>query len=234
MSAAQLPLGVQLRDTSVFASFYPGRNQPVVDALLALRAHAAPRVVWLHGARAVGKTHLLQAICARATQRGERAAFIPLAAFRASGVEVLAGLGALSWVCIDDVELIVGEATWERQLFALHQELEEQGGRLVLASTQTPQSLPVQLPDLASRLRGGLVLRLQVLDDLEQTAALKLRAELRGLELNDEVAQYLLRRLPRDMTALCEFLDKLDHAALVAQRRLTIPFVKEVIGETAT
>ena len=70
------------------------------------------------------------------------------------------------------------------------------------------------------------MLRLQVLDDAEQTAALKLRAELRGLELNDEVLQYLLRRLPRDMTALCEFLDKLDHAALVAQRRLTIPFVK--------
>ncbi|MET0660227.1 MAG: DnaA regulatory inactivator Hda [Steroidobacteraceae bacterium] len=234
MSATQLPLGIHLRDSSVFASFYAGRNQPVIDALLALRAQTPPRVVWLHGMQAVGKTHLLQAICARATQRGERAAFIPLSEFRASGPEMLAGLGALSWVCIDDVELVLGEALWERRLFALHQELEEQGGRLVFASTQAPQTLGIQLPDLASRLRGGLVLRLQVLDDAEQTAALKLRAEARGLELNDEVAQYLLRRLPRDMTALCEFLDKLDRAALVAQRRLTIPFVKQVMGEGAS
>lgn len=234
MSAAQLPLGVYLRDSSVFASFYPGRNQPVVDALLALRAQHPPRVVWLHGARAVGKTHLLQALCARATQRGERAAFIPSDAFLTAGPEVLVGLGALSWICIDDAELIRSESTWERQLFALHQELEEQGGRLVFASAQAPQALRIELPDLASRLRGGLVLRLQALDDAEQTAALKLRADLRGLELNDEVAQYLLRRLPRDMTALCEFLDKLDHAALVAQRRLTIPFVKQVMGEGGT
>lgn len=232
MSAAQLPLGVHLRDSSVFASFYPGRNQPVVDALLALRAQAPPRVVWLHGARAVGKTHLLQAICARATQRAERAAFIPMTAFSTAGPEVLSGLGALSWVCIDDVDLILGQPAWERQLFALHQELEEQEGRVVFASAQTPQALAVGLADLASRLRGGLVLRLQVLDDAEQRAALKLRAEARGLELNDEVAQFLLRRLPRDLNALCEFLDKLDRAALVAQRRLTIPFVKQVIGET--
>jgi DnaA family protein len=232
--SAQLPLGVQLRDSSVFASFHPGRNQPVVDALLALRSNAPPRVVWLHGAHAVGKTHLLQALCARATQRGERAAFIALNDFQSSGPEILAGLGALSWVCVDDIDPVLGDASWERALFALHQELDEQGGRLVFASAQTPQALPIQLPDLASRLRGGLVLRLQVLDDAEQTAALKLRAELRGLELSEEVAQYLLRRLPRDMAALCEFLDRVDRAALVAQRRLTIPFVKQVMDEGAT
>jgi DnaA family protein len=228
MSGAQLPLGIQLRDSSVFASFHPGRNQPVVDALLALRAHAPPRVVWLHGASGTGKSHLLQALCARATQRGERAAFVPIRTVAPVGADVLTGLGAMTWVCLDDVDPVLGEPAWERALFALHQELDEQNGRLVLAAVQAPQALAIQLPDLASRLRGGLVLRLQSLNEEEQMAALKLRAELRGLELSDEVAQYLLRRLPREMGALCEFLDRLDQAAMIAQRRLTIPFVKEV------
>jgi DnaA family protein len=38
-----------------------------------------------------------------------------------------------------------------------------------------------------------------------------------------------LRRLPRDMVHLCAFLDQLDTASLAAQRRLTVPFVKEVM-----
>jgi DnaA family protein len=132
------------------------------------------------------------------------------------------------WICIDQIESVLGDSGWERRLFALHQELDEQGGRYVVASSQAPQALPIQLADLASRLRGGLVLRVQSLDDAEQMAALQLRAELRGLELNTEVAQYVLRRLPRDMGTLCGFLDRLDQAALAAQRRLTIPFVRQV------
>jgi DnaA family protein len=228
MSAAQLTLSLQLRDSSVFASFHPGRNQPVIDALLALRAQAPPRVVWLHGVAGVGKTHLLQALCARASSRGERAAFLPLADVPDANSELLAGLGTMQWVCIDDIDRVLDGAAWQRQLFALHQELDEQGGRLVLASAQPPQAMDIALADLASRLRGGLVLRLQPLDDAEQIAALQLRAELRGLDLARDVAQYLLRRLPRDMATLCGFLDRLDRAALTAQRRLTIPFVKEV------
>ena len=48
-------------------------------------------------------------------------------------------------------------------------------------------------------------------------------------ELPEETGQFLLRRLPRNMTALCTFLDELDEASLVAQRRLTVPFVKAVM-----
>ena len=73
------------------------------------------------------------------------------------------------------------------------------------------------------------MLTLQALDESEQIAALQLRAQLRGFELPDETAQFLLRRLPRDMTRLYAFLDELDEASLVAQRRLTVPFVREVM-----
>jgi chromosomal replication initiation ATPase DnaA len=36
------------------------------------------------------------------------------------------------------------------------------------------------------------------------------------------------------MSKLYELLDTLDEAALVAQRRLTIPFIKEVLGSGET
>ncbi|HEY0681725.1 MAG TPA: DnaA regulatory inactivator Hda [Steroidobacter sp.] len=236
-SHGQLPLGIRLLDSSVFESYFAGRNQPVVDALLALHASdraRAPTCIWIHGAHGVGKTHLLQAVCARASREGRTAAYLPLPDVIDLGEELLAGFGELAIVCLDDAQVVAGREPWERALFRLHQELDERGGRLLVAGAMPPAALPFKLRDLGSRLNGGLVLTLQPLNEAEQIAALQLRAQLRGLELPDEAAQYMLRRLPRDMTHLYAVLDELDAASLVAQRRLTVPFVKEVLERRLT
>jgi DnaA-homolog protein len=226
----QLALSVQLRDSSLFTSYHAADNQAVVDALLALPLRGPPACVFLHGGPSVGKTHLLQALCALNGARGEPAAYLPLRDLQTMGPEVLQGHGHRPCVCVDDLEVIAGRADWERALFALHQQLEEQQGHLVLASALPPAASGIRLRDLGSRLAGGLVLTVRGLDDAGRIAALQLRAHLRGCELPDETAQYLLRRLPRDMSALCDFLDRLDGASLAAQRRLTIPFVRAVLG----
>ena len=233
MTPTQIPLGIGLRDSSVFASFWPGRNRPVIDTLLSLATHQPPTCVWLHGASGLGKTNLLQALCARAGERGESAAYLPVTEARSMGTEVLNGLGQLALVCLDDVEPVLGDSDWEHALFRLHQELDEQRGRLVLSATKPPAALPIKLRDLASRFNGGLVLTLQPLDDREQLEVLQLRAQLRGFDLPEDTAQFLIRRLPRDMATLCGFLDRLDRASLIAQRRLTVPFVKQVLVEQA-
>lgn len=226
----QLALGVRLRDGSVFASYHAGRNQPVKDALLALRSGEPPTCVYLHGPAGAGKTHLLQALCTLVGSAGESTAYVPLTQMMAMGPEVLAGCGELACVCIDDIETIAGRRDWEVALFGLHQRLDERRGRLVVCGAQPPANAGIALADLRSRLGGGLVLTVQSLEESERIAALQLRAHLRGFELPDDTAQYLLRRLPRDMTTLCRFLDELDEASLVAQRRLTVPFVRKVIG----
>jgi len=234
MSPRQLPLGIRLRDTSVFSSYFPGRNRTVVDVLQSLGAadargvSASPTCVWLHGAASVGKTHLLQALCARDVV-GISAAYVPLREVAALGSDLLSGYGEFAVVCLDDAEAIAGRNDWERAVFSLHQELHEHGGHLVVSGPAPPATLGFRLPDLASRLGGGLVLMLQPLDEDGQMHALQLRAQLRGFELPDETAQFLVRRLPRDMASLCAFLDELDEASLIAQRRLTVPFVREVL-----
>lgn len=226
----QLPLSVKLRDSSVFGSFFAGRNRSAVDMLRAVQAGGSPTCVYLHGGPGAGKTHLLQAICAQLHGRRHTAVYLPLADVGAMGPEMLAGCEELACVCIDDVEEIAGNAPWERALFALHQQLDDKQGRLIVSGSAPPAASGIVLADLRSRLGGGLVLTLHSLDDDEQVEALRLRAQIRGFELPVETAQYLLRRLPRDMTSLCAFLDELDEASLAAQRRLTVPFVRQVMG----
>jgi DnaA family protein len=224
----QIPLRIRLRDSSVFASYYAARNQAVVDALLAMTTGIAPTCVWLHGAPSTGKTHLLQSMCVRWSERGEASAYLPIRDLGASA-QLLFGYGQFALVAIDDGELLAGRADWERALFSLHQELDERGGHLLIAGATAPAALDFKLRDLASRLNGGLVLTLAMLDEDEQMRALQLRAGLRGFELPEDTARYLLRRLPRDMATLCAFLDELDEASLIAQHKLTVPFVKSVL-----
>ena len=228
----QIPLGVRLPDRALFASFLPARNTEALEHARRLAQAQAGGLTWLCGPRGSGKTHLLQAICAAAAER-MRAGYVPLAQVASLGVGVLEGLRQLECLCLDDIDCVAGEAAWERAIFALLRESEECGGRLILAAQAPPALVSWALADLGSRCAAGTVLQLRLLDEEERHAALQLRARLRGLELPDETWQWLQRRFPRDMRTLYELLDTLDEAALAAQRRLTVPFIREVLRSAA-
>ncbi|MGU2568375.1 HdaA/DnaA family protein, partial [Pseudomonas aeruginosa] len=51
-----------------------------------------------------------------------------------------------------------------------------------------------------------------------------------GLHLTDEVGRFILNRGSRSMNSLFDLLEQLDRASLQAQRKLTIPFLKETLG----
>jgi DnaA-homolog protein len=226
----QLPLGVRLPDRAVFESFLPGRNAQVAEHLQRLAQARLAGTAWVCGPHGSGKTHLLQAVSAQASQ-SMQAAYIPLRELGQLGVGVLEGLRQLGCVCLDDLDEVVGRPEWERALFGVLQGIEEGGGRLIAGAQSPPALLRWVLPDLRSRFSASAVFQLRVLDEKEQQAALQLRARLRGFELPEETSRWLQRHYPRDMTRLYELLDTLDKAALVAQRRLTIPFIRQVLGE---
>jgi DnaA-homolog protein len=224
----QMPLGVRLPDRALFASFLPARNAQAVEHLKQVALGTGSGLSWLCGPPGCGKTHLLQAVCAASAERA-RAGYVPLGAVAPLGLGLLDGLPQLECLCLDDIDRVVGQSEWELAIFALLRELEDAGGRLVLAAGSPPALLEWALPDLGSRCAAGAVFQLRVLDEAEQYAALQLRARLRGLELPEETWQWLRRRFPRDMRTLYEMLDRLDEAALAAQRRLTVPFIREVL-----
>jgi DnaA family protein len=145
---------------------------------------------------------------------------------------VLEGLATtLDVVCIDDLDRVVGELEWEHALFGVFRETVEKDGRLVVSAKAPPALLPWKLPDLGSRFTAAAIFQLRELDEDEQQSVLQLRARVRGFELPDDTSRWLQRRFPRDMRTLYELLDTLDEAALVAQRRLTIPFIRSVLKE---
>lgn len=227
----QLPLAMRLRERAVFDSFVPGPNAATVEQLCALAAGASAGVYWLSGPPAVGKTHLLQATCAMARRAGTDTAYLPLSQLLALGPETLEGWHGVRVAAVDDVAAIAGRRDWEEAMFRLYRELEEHGAVLLAAAAAPPLLLKFSLPDLASRFAAATLLPLRVLDEGQQREALRLRAHARGLQLPEESALYLQRRFRRDLATLYELLDTIDEAALQAQRRLTVPFIRQVLGQ---
>ncbi len=174
---------------------------------------------------------MLHAACAELSKQGEAVGYVPLDKRTYFVPEVLDGMEQLALVCIDNIECIAGDEEWEMAMFNLYNRIQETGRtRLFITGDRPPRQLNLHLPDLASRLDWGQIYKLQPLSDEEKLLALQLRAKLRGFELPEDVGRFLLKRLDREMRTLFMTLDQLDRASITAQRKLTIPFVKDILG----
>jgi DnaA family protein len=226
----QLPLGLQLQASARFSNFLAGPNDELIGQLMQTASGTGEPFFLLWGASGSGKSHLLQASCHLATDQDRTVAYVSLKDISNLSPELLEDWENYQLVCVDDIHLIAGNQRWEEALFNLYNRIREHRGSMIVSSTSMPVGLAFCLPDLVSRLGWGLVYQLNPLNDEQRLAALQQRAMQRGCELPAETGRYLLRRLPRDIPALFELLDKLDEASLVAQRKLTVPFVKSVLG----
>lgn len=231
--SAQLPLALPVGPDQRFDLFVG--HDWAVDVLRAASMgapNAAPieAGVFVEGAEGSGKSHLLLAACRDAHEAGRRARYLPVAAFAGGLAAMLDGLEANDLVAVDGIEAAAASRPDCEALFHLHNRLRDAGRTLLYASRLPAGDAAWALPDLRSRLGQGLRVSLDALDDAGRREALRRRAARRGLELDDAVLDWLFRRVDRDLKSLTALLDRLDRAALAAQRRLTVPFVRQALG----
>lgn len=235
-NTAQLALSVQLPDDEVFDSYLSESNSLVVSQLALFvenntRSHSnQPNCFYLFGLTGVGKSHLLHACSAYASQLGKTSVCLSCVELLQLPVEVLDGLEQIDFICLDDIQLIAGNQLWQQAIFDLYNRVLEQNNGLLISGDQSVAQLGLTLPDLLSRLSWGFTEQLKPLSDSEKITALQFRASKRGLMLSDEAANFLLNRLSRAMANLITSLDILDKASMREQRKITIPFIKDVLN----
>lgn len=200
------------------------------------RVHQPFFYIW--GGKSSGKSHLLKALSNHYLLNDRSSSYIPLEKHTYFSPAVLDNAEQLDLICLDDVQQIFGNAEWEQAIFDLINKIREQEGLfyegkktlLLMSADCPPAGLNIPREDLRSRLVWGEVHHLGDLNDEQKRTVLQRNARNKGLELTDDVANFLLKRLDRDLHALNQTLDELDKASLQAQRKLTLPFVKSVLG----
>jgi DnaA family protein len=229
VNTPQLPLGLRFPPHQRLDSFHAGDNAAALAAVRAVVAGGAEPWVYLSGPEGAGKTHLLIGACQEAAER--RAQFLPLAALGGDGAEhALHGIEGADLVCIDDIHAIGGHRGAEVALFDAYNRCRAAGTPMLFAGRQPPGQLPLVLPDLASRLQACTRFALKPLDEDSRREVLRQRARSRGFEVDDSVLDFLFRRHARDLGTLLGLLDRVDRESLAAQRRITVPFLRRVMG----
>ncbi len=232
----QLSLNVHLNDDATFDNYFVPEDSGNFLALQTLKSLVGDEppepFVYIWGAEGVGASHLLQATCNAASACGLRCQYLPLEELAGFAAEqLLDGLEQLDLVCLDGVQHVMGQPGWDHAMFHLYNRLRDNSrARLLVSADCAPRDLGSGLPDLVSRMGWGVAFHLQPLDDQQKQQALQKRARSRGLELQDEVAAYIIARSARSMNDLLECLERIDSVSLAEQRRITIPFIKETFG----
>lgn len=199
----QLLLDIQPPSPPKLDNFIAGSNSEALHSLqMAIDGAGDARFIYLWGAAGSGKSHLLQACNDLAHERG-----LPLSV-------------------VDDVNTLDEEAQIE--LFNYFNQLRASGGFLITSGNAAPTQMGLR-DDLATRLAWGLVYQLHPLTDEEKAQALKTHAKERGMKLPDEVVDYCLRNLRRDLPTLMAVLNALDKWSLTEKKPVTVPMLKKLL-----
>jgi DnaA family protein len=230
--AEQLPLPLTLADPwPGFAQYIAGANRAALAALqMRLQAGEQHSPLLLLGASGSGKSHLLGACMRVFGEREQSARLLPLRRLAELDPQTL-GLDVHSGqVLLDDIDAVIGQRTWEVALFALSNRLHDARLPLLCSARTALSGLQFALPDLRSRLATAQCAELSLPDDATRRAALRLRANERGLELNDSVLDWLEVHYSRDLERLLSLLEQLDRLSLSRGRRITLPLVRECLA----
>ncbi|AFU20314.1 DnaA inactivator Hda [Actinobacillus equuli subsp. equuli] len=234
----QLPLPIHQVDDETFDNFYAENSLVLLDSLRQNFVDVQQPFFYIWGGKSSGKSHLLKAVSNHYLLNQQTSSYIPLEKSQYFSPMVLDNAEQLDVICLDDIQVVAGDEAWELAIFNLFNQIREQQGLfgsghktlLLISADCPPHQLKINLPDLRSRLTWGEVYQLNDLSDEQKRIILQRNAYQKGMELSDEVANFLLKRLDRDLQTLSTELDRLDRASLQAQRKLTVPFVKEILG----
>lgn len=221
---------MQRNDEASFADFCWAGNELLQQQILISLPGKKEYLFYVWGVPGSGKSHLLQATCQAMAQTGQLVAYLPLKLLHNWDPAILEGMSEHALVAVDDIDTIAGNKAWEEALFHLYNRLQAQHNTLIVTGQVPPVFTTLRLADLRSRLTCALILQIHELSDEDKINTLQEYAKKRGLELPKSVGHYILSRCARNMHDLQAVLDRLDHASLVAQRKLTIPFVKDILA----
>ncbi|MGV8921776.1 MAG: DnaA regulatory inactivator Hda [Thermomonas sp.] len=225
----QLPLALRFPPEQRLLT-YLGAAPGMIERLQVLAGGGLSDALYLQGGGGSGKTHLLLGTCAAAEAAGRRPQYLSLARVRGHARDAFEGLEQTAdLVALDDLDAISGAHDDEVALFDLHNRLHDAGVGLLYAAAAAPAMLEVGLPDLRSRLAQCTLMPLRMLDDAGRAALLRQRASSRGLAFEDTALDWLLTRCSRDLSDLTAMFEQIDRASLAAQRRITVPFLRQLL-----
>ncbi len=231
MNSIQFPLQFEFQANKGFETFYSGCNKPIVTALKNLVVGSGDAHIFLYGGIGYGKSHLLQSCCQLASQHEINSFYYSFKPNTLPTLGMFEGLEQVKLVCFDNIDAIAGHLDLEQEFLNFLNQHLANNYRWVLSARQNPENIAIKLPDLKQYLNLGTLLKLADFANDDSVAALIYKASYMGITITPKVGNFLINHYASDLASLWVLLGQLDKATLSAQRKLTIPFLKQILEE---
>ena len=176
--------------------------------------------LFIYGGVGLGKTHLLQAIGNEVVKRfpQKRTKYIPSEKFTSGIVNSIKNHNIekfkslykdIDVLIIDDVQFLAGKEKTQEEFFHIFNNLYEKNKQIILSSDRPPKAISALEERLRSRFEGGMIADISLPDFETRLAILKTKSQEKGVNLSDDIFEYIASNIQRNIRELEGALNRL-------------------------
>lgn len=228
-----------------FDTFIVGSSNKFAHAAslaVAQNPASAYNPLFLYGNSGLGKTHLLYAIGneIRKTHPDYKVIYIKGEDFSNEIIQSILNKTTPQFrqkyrqtdvLLVDDIQFIGGKESTQEEFFHTFDALYDAKKQIVLSSDRPPKEIKVLTDRLRSRFEMGLLADIQAPDFETRMAIIKRKAEIIGLDLNDDLCAYIANKLKTNIRQLEGVVKKLMARYNLTKEKPTLSIVNESISE---
>lgn len=230
---------------NTFETFVVGNNNNFAHAASIAVAQSPGKSynpLFLYGGVGLGKTHLLHAIGQHvyANQKGARVAYVSSEKFTNEYIAAIQENGLVNFrrryrqtdvLLIDDIQFLAGKERIQEEFFHTFNALHESRRQIVLSCDRPASEIKNLEHRLVSRFEWGLVTDLQPPDIETRLAILQKKEKSMGVDLPDEIIQFLASRIRTNIRRLEGAFIRVASYASLTGKALTLELVEELLRE---
>lgn len=240
-----LPKTTNVRVKYTFDNFVEGKSNQLARAAASQVADNpgnAYNPLFIYGGTGLGKTHLLHAVgngillnkpnAKIAYMHSERFVQDMVKALQNNAIEKFKQYyRSVDALLIDDIQFFANKERTQEEFFHTFNALLEGNQQIILTSDRYPKEIEGVEDRLKSRFGWGLTIAIEPPELETRVAILKKKAQESQINLADEVAFFIAKRLRSNVRELEGALNRVIANANFTGRAITIDFVKEALRD---
>lgn len=198
--------------------------------------------LFIYGNVGLGKTHLLHAVCWEAKKRNPNTLigllnceqfmnFFIQAIGKGNLSEFQAYLRSVDILIIDDIQFLRERERGQEEFFHTFNALYDNHKQIILTADCSPGEIKSLEERLVSRFKWGLVTSIDAPSYETRVAIVQKKAQLRGLDISEEIAAYVANRVQSNVRELEGALTSIYAVAQMTDEVVNLDLAMQALGD---